>query len=183
MPNDTQISKFMSLVLRHAPEQAGLALDENGWADLGTLCAVIEQKFGASPTDVARVVADNPKKRFAIEGDRIRAVQGHSVDIDLGLAPSTPPALLYHGTKEDFLPAILREGLTSQSRQHVHLSKDIATALIVARRRKGKDVILRIDSEAMAGDGATFFLSDNGVWLTNHVPPRYLHQISERELP
>jgi len=183
MPNEVQISKFMSLVLRHAPEEAGLALDENGWADLGALCAVIERKFGASTTDVARIVAENPKKRFAIEGDRIRAVQGHSVDIDLGLAASAPPAILYHGTKDQFLPAILREGLRSQSRQHVHLSKDIETALIVARRRKGKDVILKIDSAAMAGDGLIFFLSDNGVWLTDHAPPRYLQQISERELP
>jgi putative RNA 2'-phosphotransferase len=182
MPNDTQISKFMSLVLRHAPQEAGLSLDENGWADLGALCAVIERKFGASAADVARIVAENPKKRFAIEDDRIRAVQGHSVDIDLGLAPTEPPAVLYHGTKDGFLSAILREGLRSQSRQHVHLSKDIETALIVARRRNGKDVILQVDSAAMAGDGMTFFLSDNGVWLTDHVPPRYLHQISEREI-
>ncbi|OHV88525.1 RNA 2'-phosphotransferase [Mesorhizobium sp. ORS 3428] len=182
MPNDIQISKFMSLVLRHAPEEAGLILDENGWADLGTLCAVIRQKFGASASDVERIVAENPKKRFAIAGNRIRAVQGHSVDIDLGLSPSIPPAVLYHGTKEDSLHAIRREGLTSQSRQHVHLSKEIETALIVARRRKGKNVILRIDSAAMAGDGLTFFLSDNGVWLTDSVPPRYLLEISEREL-
>ncbi|RAZ89817.1 RNA--NAD 2'-phosphotransferase [Mesorhizobium hawassense] len=183
MPNDIQISKFMSLALRHAPEEAGLVLDENGWADLGALCAVIERKFSASPADVARVVAENPKKRFAIAGDRIRAVQGHSVDIDLGLASSAPPELLYHGTKEEFLPAILREGLRSQSRQHVHLSKDIETARIVARRRKGKDVILRVDSAAMAGDGLIFFVSDNGVWLTDSIPPRYLREISERELP
>lgn len=183
MPNDTQISKFMSLVLRHEPQEAGLSLDENGWADLGALCAVIQAKFGASPADVSRVVAENPKKRFVIDGDRIRAVQGHSINIDLGLSPSVPPAILYHGTKEEFLSSILREGLTSQSRQHVHLSKDVETALIVARRRKGKDVILRVDSAAMSGDGAIFFLSDNGVWLTDHVPPRYLHQIIERELP
>lgn len=91
--------------------------------------------------------------------------------------------MLYHGTKQEFLPAILREGLTSQSRQHVHLSKDIETARIVARRRKGKDVILKVDSAAMAGDGLVFFLSDNGVWLTDSVPPRYLRDISERELP
>lgn len=183
MPDDIQISKFMSLVLRHAPQQAGLVLDESGWADLGALCAAIERKFGASQADVTRVVAGNPKKRFAIEGDRIRAVQGHSVDIDLGLAPSLPPALLYHGTKEDFLPAILREGLTRQTRQHVHLSKDIETARIVARRRKGKDVILQVDSAAMAGHGVIFFLSDNSVWLTDSVPSRYLRDISERELP
>ena len=127
MPNDTQISKFMSLVLRHAPQEAGLSLDENGWADLGALCAVIQAKFSASAIDVQRIVDENPKKRFAIDGNRIRAVQGHSVDIDLGLAPSVPPAILYHGTKEEFLPSILHDGLTSQSRQHVHLSKGPAS--------------------------------------------------------
>lgn len=183
MPNDTQISKFMSLVLRHAPEEAGLSLDENGWADFAELCAVLQSKFGASAAEIVRIVDENPKKRFAIDDNRIRAVQGHSVEVDLGLAPSVPPIILYHGTKVEFLPSILREGLTSQSRQHVHLSKDVETARIVARRRKGKDVILQVDSAAMAGDGEIFFLSDNGVWLTNHVPPRYLLEISEQELP
>ncbi len=183
MPNDTQISKFMSLVLRHAPDEASLSLDENGWADFGALCTAIQAKFGAPPTEVARIVAENPKKRFALEGNRIRAVQGHSVDIDLGLSPSLPPATLYHGTKEEFLPGILQEGLTRQSRQHVHLSKDLETALIVARRRNGKNAILQVDSAAMVKDGASFFLSDNGVWLTDHVSPRYLLQMPERELP
>ncbi|MFA6153854.1 RNA 2'-phosphotransferase [Mesorhizobium sp.] len=183
MPNDTQISKFMSLVLRHAPQEAGLSLDENGWADFGMLCAVIHTKFGASTADVLRIVEENPKKRFAIDGNRIRATQGHSVDVDLGLPPSVPPYMLYHGTKEEFLPSILREGLTSQSRQHVHLSNDVETALIVARRRAGKSVILQVDSAAMTRDGMSFFLSDNGVWLTNHVSPRYLTHMLERELP
>ncbi|WP_027057173.1 RNA 2'-phosphotransferase [Mesorhizobium loti] len=183
MPIDTQISKFVSLVLRHAPQEAGLSLDENGWADLGALCKVIQAKFGASTGGVARIVAENPKRRFAIEGNRIRAVQGHSVDIDLGLAPTIPPDTLYHGTKEGFLPAILREGVTRQSRQHVHLSKNMETALVVARRRAGKSVILQIDSASMNKDGVSFFLSDNGVWLTNHVSPRYLTQMPERELP
>lgn len=182
MSNDTKISKFMSLVLRHAPQDAGLSLDENGWADFGVLCVVIQAKFGASAADVLRIVEENPKKRFAVDGNRIRAVQGHSVDVDLGLPPSPPPDFLYHGTKEDYLPGILREGLTSQSRQHVHLSGDVETALIVARRRKGKDVILQVDSAAMMKDGVPFFLSDNGVWLTNHVSPRYLTQILEWEL-
>jgi putative RNA 2'-phosphotransferase len=173
----------MSLVLRHAPEEAGLSLDENGWADFDKLCAVLQSKFGASAAEIVRIVEENPKKRFAIDGNRIRAVQGHSIDVDLGLPPSVPPAILYHGTKEEFLPSILREGLTSQSRKHVHLSKDVETARVVARRRNGKDVILRVDSAAMAGDGEIFFLSDNGVWLTNRVASRYLLEISEQELP
>ena len=179
MSNDTQISKFLSLVLRHAPEQAGLSLDANGWANFDDLCAVIKLKFGASARDIERIVDNSPKKRFNIEGNRIRAVQGHSVDIDLGLPPTPPPPILYHGTKLDYLPSILVEGLSKQQRQHVHLSPDIETALIVARRRRGKDVILKINAHGMARAGMTFFLSENGVWLTDSVPPPYLHPVEE----
>jgi putative RNA 2'-phosphotransferase len=180
---DVHISKFMSLVLRHAPDDAGLTLDENGWTDFDKLCHVIDARFRVSRADVERIVAENPKKRFSLADNRIRAAQGHSVDVDLGLPPSTPPPILYHGTKEEFLPGILKQGLTRQSRQHVHLSKDIDTALTVARRREGKSVVLRIDSGNMAGNGERFFLSENDVWLTDTVAPRYLLQLSEREIP
>jgi putative RNA 2'-phosphotransferase len=179
MPNDTQISKFMSLVLRHAPHEAGLVLDENGWADFHKLCAVMEQKFGVLVDDVRRIVDESPKKRFAIDGNRIRAVQGHSVEVDLGLRPSVPPDILYHGTKDRFLPSILKEGLTKQARHHVHLSADIATAERVAERRKGDDVVLRIDAKAMVTCGFLFFLSENGVWLTESVPSEFLSRLDQ----
>lgn len=179
MSKDVQISKFMSLVLRHAPEQAGLVLDENGWTDFNLLCEALETRFHVSRTDIERIVAENPKKRFTVSGNRIRAAQGHSVDIDLALTASTPPKQLYHGTKADYLGSILADGLKSQSRQHVHLSKDIETALIVARRRQGPNAILLVDSEKMAKDGVLFYQSENGVWLTEHVAPHYLTQLSE----
>lgn len=182
MSKDVQISKFMSLVLRHAPEEAGLVLDDNGWVDFDRLCQVIEKRFRVQKSEVERIVAENPKKRFVLEDGRIRAAQGHSVEVDLGLLPSSPPATLYHGTKADFLGPIFEQGLKSQSRQHVHLSKDIATAKIVAARRNGQDAILAVDSGAMAHDGILFFLSENGVWLTDHVPSRYLKQLTEQEV-
>ncbi len=182
MSRDVQISKFMSLVLRHAPEEAGLVLDDNGWVDFDQLCRVIETRFHAPKPDVERIVAENPKKRFTLEGNRIRAAQGHSVAIDLDLSPTAPPDILYHGTKLEFLGPIFEQGLKSQSRQHVHLSKDIATARIVAARRKGADAILAVDSATMAKDGTLFFLSENGVWLTSHVPSRYLKQLTEQEV-
>ncbi|CAM5592520.1 putative RNA 2'-phosphotransferase [Mycolicibacterium aubagnense] len=182
MSKDVQISKFMSLVLRHAPEEAGLTLDANGWTDFDRLCEVLEARFHAQKPDVERIVAENPKKRFVLEGNLIRAAQGHSVEIDLGLSPSTPPDTLYHGTKADFMGSISEQGLKSQSRQHVHLSKDIATAKVVAARRKGQDAILAVDSGTMAKDGILFFLSENGVWLTSHVPSRYLKQLTEQEV-
>jgi putative RNA 2'-phosphotransferase len=179
MSKDTQISKFMSLVLRHAPQEAGLVLDDNGWADFGHLCAVMEQKFGASADDVRRVVDESPKKRFSIDNGRIRAVQGHSVEVDLGLRGATPPDVLYHGTKQRFLASIMADGLTRQERHHVHLSRDVATAAIVAERRKGDDLLLRIDAKAMAARGFQFFLSENGVWLAESVPPEFLSRIDQ----
>jgi putative RNA 2'-phosphotransferase len=182
MSKDVQVSKFMSLVLRHAPEEAGLTLDESGWTDFDLLCRVIEDRFHVSGAEVERIVAENPKKRFTLVDNRFRAAQGHSVEVDLALVPSTPPPRLYHGTKAEFLDGIFEEGLKSQSRQHVHLSQDIETARTVARRRKGTDTILAIDSDAMAKEGISFFLSENGVWLTDHVAPRYLKRLTEQEL-
>lgn len=172
----------MSLVLRHAPGEAGLTLDENGWADFDKLCLALGTKFGASKADIERVVAENPKQRFTRSGDRIRAAQGHSVDVDLALSPSTPPAQLFHGTKTEFLGSIMEQGLTPQSRRHVHLSKDIATAKIVATRRNGVDAILLVDANTMAEAGIKFFLSDNDVWLTDHVAPNYLKPLIPEEM-
>lgn len=182
MARDVDISKYMSLVLRHAPHEAGLTLDENGWADFDTLCLALGKKFGASRADIQRVVAENPKQRFTLSGNRIRAAQGHSVDVDLALSPSVPPAMLYHGTKTAFLGSIMEQGLTPRSRRHVHLSKDIATAKIVAARRKGVDAILLVDAEAMAKAGIAFFLSENDVWLTDHVAPNYLKPLTLEEM-
>ncbi len=177
MPSDADILRFMSLVLRHAPGEAGIALDENGWTDLAGLCDAVTERFGAPADEVRRIVAESPKKRFAIEGHRIRAVQGHSVQVDLGLTRAAPPDSLYHGTEQRFLAAILSEGLTRQDRHHVHLSADIATASSVAGRRKGDDVVLRVNANEMAAAGHPFFLSENGVWLTDGVPPIYLSRI------
>ena len=180
---DVDISKFMSRVLRHAPEQAGLVLDESGWTDFSALCSAVTKRFGASAEDVRRVVDENPKKRFVVEGGRIRAAQGHSVAVDLGLQPAVPPPSLFHGTKAASLRAILREGLTKQARHHVHLSPDAQTARVVALRRKGDDVILKIDAGRMAMEGFTFFKSENGVWLTDQVPPAFITSIGHEAQP
>jgi putative RNA 2'-phosphotransferase len=169
-------SKFLSLVLRHRPERIGLALDENGWADVGELI----EKAGAHGVTltrewIAEIVATSDKQRFALdtEGRRIRANQGHSVDIDLGLDPTEPPAVLFHGTAARTVPAIRSEGLRPGNRQHVHLSRDDATAIKVGQRH-GRPVVLRIRSGEMWARGMPFFCSDNGVWLTKAVPAEYI---------
>lgn len=177
--NDKQkkeISKFLSLILRHSPETIGLQLDDNGWADVQELLSKsVQHKHPFTQEELELVVADNDKQRFAFNGDhsKIRASQGHSVNIQLALAPQEPPEILYHGTVQKFLESIQREGLQKMSRQHVHLSKDRETAEKVGSRR-GVPVILSIRSGQMQRDGILFYLSENGVWLTDNVPVKYI---------
>jgi putative RNA 2'-phosphotransferase len=169
-------SKFMSLVLRHKPEEIGLVLDGQGWADIDELIEKAGRHGMALTREViARVVETSDKQRFAIDegGRRIRANQGHSVDVDLGLAPSEPPPILFHGTGEKSLAAIRAEGLKAGQRQHVHLSPDEDTAIRVGRRH-GRPVVLRIAAGRMRESGHLFFLSTNGVWLADAVPVPFI---------
>ncbi|MEW5852504.1 MAG: RNA 2'-phosphotransferase [Myxococcota bacterium] len=171
-----RLSKFMSLVLRHQPEVIGVTLDAAGWVAVDELVAAMVRHGTATTAEQIRgVVALNDKQRFALSPDglRIRASQGHSVQVELAYAPQAPPDVLFHGTPKQVVPLILQEGLRKMKRHHVHLSPDRETAMKVGGRR-GKPVILVVDSARMARDGHTFFRSANGVWLTEHVAPRYL---------
>jgi putative RNA 2'-phosphotransferase len=166
-------SRFLSKVLRHAPESVGLALDEAGWAEVEALMAAARRAGVAldRPT-LERVVAENDKKRFAFSADGrlIRASQGHSVGVELGLEPVEPPEVLFHGTADRNVEPILREGLRPGRRTHVHLSADEATAVTVGRRH-GRPVVLRVAAGRLHRAGHPFYRSDNGVWLTPSVPP------------
>ena len=172
----TELSKFLSFVLRHQPDAIGIALDRQGWVDIDRLVAQCRAHGRAVSRElVEEVVATSPKRRFAIsdDGRRIRASQGHSVAVDLGYEPVAPPELLFHGTVRTSLASIRAEGLHKRSRHHVHLSGDADTARIVGMRR-GAPVVLRIAAGRMHRDGHAFFRSANGVWLTEHVPPAYI---------
>lgn len=172
----TEISKFLSYVLRHAPESIGLSLNANGWADVDELLARAGQAGRHIDAATLRaVVAESDKQRFTLseDGRRIRAVQGHSVAVNLGLEPVAPPAHLYHGTATRNLNAILADGLKPGRRQQVHLSPDPDTARKVGARH-GKPVVLVVDAARMHGDGLSFYRADNGVWLTDCVPELYL---------
>jgi putative RNA 2'-phosphotransferase len=171
-----KISKFLSLVLRHKPETISLRLDEAGWVNVADLLAALDA-HGRPVTraELEETVATNDKKRFAFneDGTRIRASQGHSVEVELDYAPAAPPAVLYHGTASRFLGSIFASGLVKGQRHHVHLSADTETALKVGQRH-GKPVVLTVRAAAMQTDGHIFYLSANGVWLTDAVPPAYL---------
>ena len=169
-------SKFFSLILRHQPETIGISLDENGWVDVDELLSKAAQHGKSiSRSLLERVVRENDKQRFALSEDglRIRANQGHSVQVDLELKPQTPPAELFHGTVPRFLDSIREQGLVAGARQHVHLSVDRETATKVGTRR-GKPVILVIDAQQMHEDGHKFYLSENKVWLADEVPANYI---------
>lgn len=169
-------SKFLSMVLRHDPGKVCLTLDSAGWVDIESLLAAAKQHhYDMSRGDLDEIVRTNDKSRFAIDSanDRIRARQGHSVDVDLGLVPTRPPDRLYHGTVERFMDAIRTEGLQPGERHHVHLSATTAIARNVGARR-GKPIVLTVRAGEMAQAGHDFYVSENGVWLTDFVPPEFV---------
>jgi putative RNA 2'-phosphotransferase len=172
--NDTRTSKFLSLVLRHDPGRVGLTLDESGWVGVPELLdALARHGKQVSRSDLERIVRPDAKGRYDLAGDRIRANQGHSVPVDLGLTGVVPPPLLYHGTAARVVESIRRTGIHRGARHHVHLSSDAETAVVVGSRR-GQHVVLVVDAAAMHADGHAFYRSANGVWLTDEVPARYL---------
>ena len=176
MKREVEISKFLSLVLRHEPGKIGIILDENGWTDCEQLIKAAGRrgkKF--SYETLVEIVRSSDKQRFALseDGKRIRANQGHSVKVDLALEPKTPPEFLYHGTVAKFIESIRGSGLHKGERHHVHLSPDLKTATKVGERR-GKPVILTIRAAEMSAAGHPFYVSANGVWLTDVVPPEFI---------
>jgi putative RNA 2'-phosphotransferase len=174
--NLVTISKFLAKHLRHAPDALGLRLQPGGWVSVDDLLAASERAgFKINYDELIECVETNDKQRFSFDdtGDLIRANQGHSVEVDLQLEEKEPPTVLFHGTVERFLASIMAEGLKKGKQHHVHLSKDTETARKVGARR-GKPIILQVDAGKLHGQGFKFFLSVNGVWLTDSVPAAFL---------
>lgn len=178
---ETHLGKFLSLVLRHQPEVLGLALDPHGWLSVDLLLTALSEKkqISLSPSDLAELVAQDEKQRFALDGQgNIRANQGHSVAVDVGLVPCQPPPILYHGTGEKYRQGIQSLGLIAKTRLYVHLSQDIETASQVGRRH-GDLLLYQVQAQQMDRDGFAFFRAVNGVWLTEKVPLDYLRNLDE----
>lgn len=174
-----KISKYLSKHLRHQPERISIKLAPGGWVAVDELLASCKKhSFPINRNELEEVVASNDKKRFSFDdtGMLIRANQGHSVEVDLQLAQTTPPEVLYHGTGHSAVEEILQSGLCKMSRHHVHLSAEITTAKIVGARH-GCPVVFAVKAEVMHQANYRFYCSDNGVWLVDYVPPEYLHQI------
>ncbi len=172
----TRISKYLSYVLRHHPETAGLSLDDHGWAGINELLAARgSRKRGLTLDLLRRLVAENDKQRFEVDHKwtKIRARQGHTLAVRLDLKEASPPDCLYHGTACRHLPSIRQHGLHRGKRHHVHFSLDPASAQTVGGRH-GQPVVLRIRAREMHAHGHRFFLTSNGIWLAESVPPDYI---------
>ena len=177
--NLTSTSKYLSLILRHRPEAAGVTLDEHGWANVDELIEGVRKSRPFDRGMLEEIVRTDEKGRYSFNEDktRIRANQGHSIPVDVELPVVVPPAILYHGTGEKYVASIDRQGLLPRSRLYVHLSGDAETARKVGVRH-GRPIIYEVLSGRMAEDGFTFYRSVNGVWLTKEVPPKYLQKLT-----
>lgn len=174
----TRISKFISMVLRHKPHVIGLNLDEHGWADVSELMEKMKHKHPITMETLEEIVRTDNKQRYSFNDNhtKIRANQGHSIDVDVELTETVPPEILYHGTGEKSVAHIDREGLKPMNRLYVHLSGDLETAERVGKRH-GNVVIYKVRTGAMHQDGFVFYRSVNGVWLTKNVPVAYLEKL------
>lgn len=179
--NDVRLSKFISKVLRHQPECIGLKVDSAGWASVLELLEK-SQAAGMNLTaeTLERLVRSSDKRRFCFNEDRsrIRANQGHSLSVELGLCRAQPPDTLYHGTSTKSVGSIRAQGIRKMQRHHVHLSANIPTAIAVGRRH-GKEVVLAVNAKAMRDAGIAFFLSANGVWLVDEVAPQFFDRLEQ----
>jgi putative RNA 2'-phosphotransferase len=178
-----EISKFMSYALRHKPQDAGITVDKNGWTRVDSLIESANKNgYELDMEKLKLIVEHNNKKRFILSEDnlKIRANQGHTIKIDLQLKKTVPPVILYHGSAVQNINSILKHGLLKKTRHHVHLSKDIPTAISVGQRY-GKPVLFEIDSKQMFADGIHFYLSENGVWLCDEVKPKYLKIVDHKK--
>lgn len=173
----TEVSKYISLILRHKPEVVGLKLDEHGWVNVAQLIGGVSRKYLINQSILEEIVETDNKQRYSFNADKtkIRANQGHSVNVDVELEEYQPPEILWHGTDKKFVNAINEQGLIPKSRLYVHLSKDPETARQVGARH-GEPVLYVVSAGQMFRDGYKFYLSKNGVWLTKEVPVKYLER-------
>lgn len=171
----TRTSRYISLILRHKPETIGITLDEHGWADVDELIAGVSRTHPLTMKLLEEIVRTDEKQRYSFNGDKtlIRANQGHSIPVDVELPKLEPPAILYHGTGQKYVPSIDHQGLLPKSRLYVHLSADKDTAVKVGRRH-GPPIVYTVQAGKMFEDGYLFYRSVNGVWLTKEVPIEYL---------
>ena len=182
----TKLSRFLSYILRHKPEEINLSLDSEGYADINQLITLtnIHTDYNLTHSILDQIVSTDSKHRYSYDDTKtkIRADQGHFIPVDLNLTAQVPPEILYHGTSKRFLNSILSDGLKPMSRQYVHLSSDSTTAAMVGKRHGDSPIIFMIETKPLIDSGYKFYLSGNKVWLTDYIPAKYLSLFYEYEI-
>lgn len=178
---DLQLSKTISFILRHQPVLFELELDDEGWVGVNDLLDAIRREqprfHSITQTDVERIIGESDKRRYEIRDGQIRALYGHSIPNKLKKTPATPPPTLFHGTTDQVISLIMQDGLKPMSRQYVHLSVDVETARLVARRKPGKVILLKVAAEQAHQAGIKFYEGNEAVWLADFVPVIYLQSV------
>lgn len=177
-PSPAELSRVVSHALRHQPWLYELELDEEGWSPLGVLLSALHTVGpgwrGVTRADLADMVATSDKRRHEIDGDRIRALYGHSLPGRILMVETPPPQTLYHGTSPQAWASISEHGLRPMTRQYVHLSNDLDTATAVGRRKSPEPVVLAVAARRGAAEGVRFFRGNEVVWLALDVPSRFV---------
>lgn len=177
---NTDLSRVMAYALRHAPQEFGIELDQEGWVDIEELIRGLNSKDrfkDIRKEDIIDVVRNCNKKRYEVNGNRVRACYGHSVQKRVYKEEKEPPKVLYHGTDRKFLESITEHGIKSMSRQYVHLSEDKETARMVGARHGENTVILVINAEQAFKDGIKFYYGNDTTWLSDDIPGKYIESI------
>jgi len=172
-----RISKLLSLALRHDPSALGLKIDREGWAEVDAVLKGLERAgFRVDAAVLKALVELDDKGRFELRNGRIRARYGHSIDVSISYPEDATSAALYHGTSQDFLPAILREGILPMKRRYVHLAVDVETACLNAARRP-RPVVLAVDAQCLRRRGYRVYIASHKIRLVQYVPPECVEKI------
>jgi putative RNA 2'-phosphotransferase len=174
----SKLSKAASHALRHEPWLYELELDAAGWVAVEDLLTALQAANPSWPPlargHLIQMIATSDKKRHEINGERVRALYGHSTPQKLMAETAVPPTILYHGTSPKAAALIAESGLQPMGRQYVHLSIDIATATEVGRRKDAQPIILRIAATEALADGVTFYQGNEMVWLADSIPAKFI---------
>ncbi len=177
------LSKDVSFALRHQPEKCEIILDEEGYTPIDELLYYLNStgKHGeVEKEDLEKITTMFEKKRHEIKDGKIRAYYGHSFEDKIEKTPVEPPEILYHGTSHEAAEKIMKEGITPQQRQYVHLSKDIKTATSVGLRKDHHPVLLQVDAKKAYQDGLKFYVGNEDIWLADTIPPQYIIKLDDK---
>jgi putative RNA 2'-phosphotransferase len=186
-----QIGRTMAGVLRHFPEKFELRMDDQGFVSLRDFVNALRNQSRRNhwirPHHIIAIIETDPKGRYQVSNDMIRATYGHSIELNLRLPTDNIPDKLYYPTTPEEADIILETGLKPSDRKKVHLSKTYQDALNAGRVRTEAPIILEINAKAAIIDGIVIQQAGKTVYLAPEIPSSYLAraeppQVEEEEI-